>query len=209
MSDVVAVIDALAAEEKCPHCDREWHELALTQSVARMFDNDYLDSTYFAREDTSPVVCDGSTFIGPPRPGPVDVAVGYTYTFSGSSSMYIDMQPWLDSINSWTEKLTESFAGLSFTFNTWFSGNHWSSWQEPEPLACEVSDGVEVEFGPQNWIPPQEPVNAPPAVKALVGSRMDQFVAVETHAPEKRPYDFSQFDWESPTYPTGKKGKKK
>lgn len=197
-ADVIARIDELAAEEKCPHCEREWHELALTQSVARMFESGHLDSNYFAREDLSPIVCDGANFIGPRRPEP---AYGHTFG-SVSIDISINMKPWIESITSWAE----SFALLNFgtvTFSPWLPG-----YPEPEPIECEPIPDIEVEFGPQNWLPSPEPVYLPAVVQTAVAQRLPAFKAIETHAPKKQDYDFSQFDWEPPTYPKGKKGKK-
>lgn len=53
----------------CPHCDRHWHGLALTAWVAAMHDeprdaDEYL-AEYRADDDTTPIVCQGSMFIGP------------------------------------------------------------------------------------------------------------------------------------------------
>lgn len=84
--DIVDDIDALVDEQlaagepergfdfgdptypRCPHCDRHWHGLPLTQRVAIMYTLKRFDEDYRAAEDTSPMVCEGSDFIGPTRP---------------------------------------------------------------------------------------------------------------------------------------------
>lgn len=50
---------------RCPHCDRHWHGLPLTGVVAYMYLHRWYPSNYVAAEDESPVVCQGSEFIGP------------------------------------------------------------------------------------------------------------------------------------------------
>jgi hypothetical protein len=75
-TDVVERIDALVAEEKCPHCERDWHELPLTQQVVRMFELGRLDTNYFTSEDRSPIVCDGSSQYGARRPDPPPYSKG-------------------------------------------------------------------------------------------------------------------------------------
>lgn len=90
--DIVDDIDALVDEqlqqersgydhnvnqELCPHCGRHWHGLPLTAEVAMMYAAGIYDPTYSVDSDDSPVVCPGSTFIGPLPPDDVSaVRVG-------------------------------------------------------------------------------------------------------------------------------------
>lgn len=52
----------------CPHCDRAWHGLPVTEKIAEMYDWTGWDDDYVLTEDDSQVLCPGSEFIGPARP---------------------------------------------------------------------------------------------------------------------------------------------
>lgn len=49
----------------CPHCDRHWHGLAITERIAGMYALGSFDEDYQLAEDESRVLCQGSEFIGP------------------------------------------------------------------------------------------------------------------------------------------------
>lgn len=49
----------------CPHCNRDWHGLAITERIERMRQYGMFDVNYKYAEDDSPVLCPGSDFIGP------------------------------------------------------------------------------------------------------------------------------------------------
>ncbi|MFM9261438.1 hypothetical protein ACKAMS_22635 [Rhodococcus sp. 5A-K4] len=49
----------------CPHCNRDWHGLAITERIERMRQYGMFDVKYKYAEDDSPVLCPGSDFIGP------------------------------------------------------------------------------------------------------------------------------------------------
>ncbi|MET8430079.1 hypothetical protein [Nocardia sp. NPDC004860] len=60
-------------QDKCPHpwCDEDWHGLKITARMRGMRLRGRVDSDYQYNEDTSPVLCPGSTFEGefePPAP---------------------------------------------------------------------------------------------------------------------------------------------
>lgn len=83
--DIIDRIDALVDEQlaegehasdyltgdhkypRCPHCGRHWHGLPITERIATMYDIGRIDPEYTLAEDDSPVVCEGSDFIGPQR----------------------------------------------------------------------------------------------------------------------------------------------
>jgi hypothetical protein len=83
MTDIVSQIDELIDEQlaagepqigynyndptypKCPHCDRNWHGLPVTEQIARMYAYGEYDEDYIVAEDDSPILCQGSDFIGP------------------------------------------------------------------------------------------------------------------------------------------------
>ncbi|SIC55762.1 Uncharacterised protein [Mycobacteroides abscessus subsp. abscessus] len=91
MTDIIDQIDALVDEQmaggepiggfdyndpyfpKCPHCPRDWHGIRITERVEYMRYWSGWDEEYRADADDSPVICEGSTFIGPARP-PADWA---------------------------------------------------------------------------------------------------------------------------------------
>lgn len=50
---------------ECPHCNRDWHGLAITMRIERMRQYGKFDVNYKSAEDDSPVLCPGSDFIGP------------------------------------------------------------------------------------------------------------------------------------------------
>lgn len=49
----------------CPHCNRDWHGLAITMRIERMRQYGRFDANYKSADDDSPVLCPGSGFIGP------------------------------------------------------------------------------------------------------------------------------------------------
>ncbi|WP_458317127.1 hypothetical protein [Mycolicibacterium brisbanense] len=52
----------------CPHCHRQWHGLRITKRIESMRWAREFDPEYSYAEDDSPVLCEGSDFIGPRRP---------------------------------------------------------------------------------------------------------------------------------------------
>lgn len=94
MIDVIDEIDALIDEQleagepiggydfgdpdypRCPHCERDWHGLAITERMERMRYRGAVDADYRYSEDDSRVICPGSEFIGPPL-GPRIPESGY------------------------------------------------------------------------------------------------------------------------------------
>lgn len=50
---------------KCPHCDRDWHGIAITERIANMHMAGRYDEGYRVVDDESRVLCPGSDFIGP------------------------------------------------------------------------------------------------------------------------------------------------
>lgn len=50
---------------RCWHCGRHEHHLPITARIAAMYARGTFDESYLADEDDSPVLCQGSDFIGP------------------------------------------------------------------------------------------------------------------------------------------------
>lgn len=55
-------------QPKCPHCPRNWHGLRITERIEQMRRRGVYDESYRVADDTTAVLCEGSDFIGPPRP---------------------------------------------------------------------------------------------------------------------------------------------
>ncbi|GAA4809534.1 hypothetical protein [Tomitella cavernea] len=79
--EIDALVDAQLAQEpsgydhnlgqpECPHCGDDFHGLAVTERMRQMRRFGEVDPDYRYDEDTSPVVCPGSLFVGPPPPPP-------------------------------------------------------------------------------------------------------------------------------------------
>lgn len=52
-------------QDRCPHCDREWHGLKITERIESMAAYVAYDEDYRYADDDSEVLCPGSSFIGP------------------------------------------------------------------------------------------------------------------------------------------------
>ena len=80
MTDIVDEIDALVDAQlaggpvddynadrydKCPHCDRHWHGLPVTQLIAAMYRTGQFIEDYSCDADDTRILCRGSDFIGP------------------------------------------------------------------------------------------------------------------------------------------------
>ncbi|MDV8006765.1 hypothetical protein [Rhodococcus sp. IEGM 1318] len=64
----------------CPHCNRDWHGLAITMRIERMRQYGKFDVNYKHAEDDSPVLCPGSDFIGPwATPNQIEAMRQYRY----------------------------------------------------------------------------------------------------------------------------------
>lgn len=86
MTDLIDRIDALVDEQmadgepengfdfgdpdypRCPHCHRQWHGLRITKRIESMRWAREFDPEYSYADDDSPVLCEGSDFIGSRRP---------------------------------------------------------------------------------------------------------------------------------------------
>lgn len=82
MTDIIDEIDALVDEQlsgyhdrsgydynvnqdRCHHCEREWHGLKITARIESMAAHVAYDEDYRYADDDSEVLCPGSSFIGP------------------------------------------------------------------------------------------------------------------------------------------------
>ena len=51
--------------DRCPHCGRHWHGIPVTEQIDAMYGMGVYDEGYSTDSDDSPVLCQGSDFIGP------------------------------------------------------------------------------------------------------------------------------------------------
>ena len=226
MTDIIDTINELELDHKCGHCHRDWHTRRLTQRVAAMFDSNWIDPYFFAGEDKSPVVCEGSDFIGPqPPPPPLALPLALPLTQSPTSDGWhwigtlLDDEPVHSHIHTGfgfanSVTLMDGLYKTVQSFSVSFSAplNEW--WPEPivahtwlldeEPAECP---DVKVEFGPDNWLPAKKPVHLPMHVQHMVHNKWADITAPEIHAPKSPGIDYDQLaeKFNSPTkYPTAK-----
>lgn len=94
---------------KCPHCNREFHGIPLTQRIADMYQRGVFDESYRVDTDDSEILCQGSDFIGPMKaPGRaygVGLAGGRTASLMsymmetlGIEDLRLDVNAWFGSL---------------------------------------------------------------------------------------------------------------
>lgn len=196
----------------CPHCERDWHPGPLTRIVIDMLESHRFIPDYNPDTDNSPILCVGAEYHGPNRPR---LSVGATWSFIAGGKAPGSQPNWLNEVISTTQKYLNEMVTVTWptwTFTTthsmWVSGFHdaGSWWKPPKPKPCELPEELPtIEFGPQNWTPPADPVALPQPVKHLVWSYWDDLTQQDIPTPERPGYDFSEYANEI-SYPTsGKK----
>jgi hypothetical protein len=178
-SDIIDRIDRYASAEtplKCPHCDRNYHNLPLRQNVADMLAAHYLDVNYDPITDDSPIVCVGADMYGPPRPprpsqsrgsgfaitgsfiddGPLFVPQdsGYTYTSNYTYIEHFDGPAFASALEKAQAVVTSMHEALQIlTLSAWetptLKVDLWLPGDSPPP--CSDIDGHVIEFGPSTW----------------------------------------------------------
>lgn len=237
MTDLIDRIDALVDEQmahgepengyyfgdpqypRCPHCNRHWHGLRITLRIARMRAIGHFDPDYRITEDDSPVLCEGSGFIGPKRP-----------PFFAKREIAIrivpDMRGFAEALQLAQQRFRELAESMSLTHRQWrlgaVRGAPWIQFHDrdvfsgriafDEAYQCAKSspmpmpEGITVEFGPQNWIHEMRRV-PPPAlqfprqwprlfvspIEYEVDAHWQQFTAPCFPVPEAHGYDFSRY----------------
>lgn len=208
-------IDAVMAEEKCPHCKRDWHTKPLTRRIAAMFDQKHLNPGYFNGRDESAIVCEGSYLYGPRRPEPEAergwVSLGYTNAtvkfFSSDMKPLTGTLTMEPSTGSYTLEALWQLKAAAWDYATYTSkyvlgidqASPWviphytsSDWWNPEPEPLPECDlDVVVEFGPQHWLPSQEPVPLPYSLSQQVAARNGEFRKPDIPTPTPRDADFT------------------
>lgn len=162
-------------QEQCWHCGRHWHGLPITEHIAWMYSVGRYDPEYLVDEDDSPIVCHGSEFIGPRKPGRWERRPANMVREVRDIGMFITIRPDFD-MSGWHEAIDrarESFQQLMerataqfaagqlwqlpddpFDVSGWFQTVDVSSWfRTPEQVEpCTLPGSlIKVEFGPQNW----------------------------------------------------------
>ena len=195
MSDIIDRIDALVDEQlaggepengfdfndpdypRCPHCDRNWHGLPITNKIATMYSWRQFDPEYSYADDDSGVVCEGSDFIGPRRPdrqeswrcGKASISITLSPADRDSFSVYMArFQRHLDGIASAILGLNtptfEVFRATSWTITQPSYGNPRrglpndrlvifdEAWNPVAEIVCPGPlPEVDIKFGPENW----------------------------------------------------------
>lgn len=190
MSDIIDRIDELVDESltagescsdymnndpeypRCPHCNRHWHGLRITQRIEDMRYRGRYDEDYSIASDDSAVLCEGSDFIGPQRPPAnswsdswLGVMPGWSFLGFINDELYttprrevsfsVQIGPNVPvqrlQFNSyqyaWEQMHSIVFPRWTLHDSNW--NTLWTVEPEPEPEPCTVD--VVVEFGPQNW----------------------------------------------------------
>jgi hypothetical protein len=207
--DIIDKIDkidkALTPPQKCPHCHRDWHPGPLTEKVRRMLECHTFSLDYDPTLDDTPIVCVGAEYHGPNRPAPAR-----TYGLLSPYVVYdaAPMKKAWETIAAMAESLkAESLKALSLWDLPDFKwdGGVWFGASKPEP--CELPDELpDIEFGPQNWIPPVEPVNPPAGLANTVWAYWNDFNQQDFPVPDSPGLDFSMYQTDEISYPTtGKK----
>lgn len=211
-------------QDKCPHCGRAWHGLPLTRHVAQMYSLGFFEPEYIAAEDDSPIVCDGSDFIGPLRPPTRHINQVAIITVVPNIEGFADGVR--RAMAQAAEVFDEAFRSMERSLREFLDGIDWQEWgpfihtaslppsQWPQPrsdLPPAYKPGIS--FGQHNWhfemqrIPPElqfpRPYLTPLFVSPLaydVHQLWREFTAPTFPIPESPGYDFSAWaDTEPPT----------
>ena len=98
---------------KCPHCQRHWHGLPITERIAQMYMFGIFDENYLVTEDDSPVLCQGSEFIGPMPAEPYPSAGG-----GGGYSYQEHFAPPLTDVTGMVAEYLSAALGVTVGFDT-------------------------------------------------------------------------------------------
>jgi hypothetical protein len=227
MTDIVEQIDALAADEKCPNCDRPWHQRPLTLAAAHMYDTGGVE--YLTTATKSPIVCDGSALIGPRRPpyepdrSPErrDLSVGYTMSdLENPIFEFVDQVSGVSYVEYFApppppQGMIDACAtllGIDLQVDLKLDLGSWLlpvPPAEPTPIDCSEITALDVEFGPQHWTTGH--TAAPAELTTAVMQRWQLLTTPDVPCPEPPGYDFTPYqdDLITKQYPTTKKRRNK
>lgn len=200
--------DMRVPEGLCGNCRRDWHEVPLTEAVARMWDSVAFDETYDPATDVSRIVCPGSECCGPV----INYRRASSYSYPGTNSAWIDISVDVSPLSKMVSNLESIFSSFHHVFDPslWLPSPapDLSSWQWFDEAHQSV-DGFDTdklfadlkELGSFTW----SPYEAAPMLAALEAAPKTVDTA---HKPPVSPgFDFSDFKLDSYQPPKGKKKK--
>lgn len=196
---------------RCGHCGRHWHGLPLTSRVAWMYAHRRMDPNYNAADDDSPIVCDGSDFIGPRRPPSAELgSIGIRREVP--FLVLIDTDAFSAALRRMQEQWDRFFESISTTdWQVIIGGRTWTErltvLHYTEQECSAPAPDVDVTFGPQNWIhevrrsleSSADPEsywglgNLTNPLRRSVQQQWDQFTAPDFPVPPSPGYDFSAY----------------
>lgn len=205
---------------RCPHCGRHWHGLPITARIAFMYRMRRYDPEYTHAEDNSPILCDGSNFIGPIRPAPdvrdpvinirIEPYFEFIVGFGGVARVFQQLQQQFGQL---------TYSGIGFLGirpgAPWFQ---YLTYDEPHQLTecAPTPDDITIEFGPQNWIHEMRRIPPPdrqwprilvppieyevPPIEYEVAALWPKFTAPNYPIPDRPGYDFSTYADDDPAW---------
>ena len=198
---------------RCPHCGRHWHGLPITARIAHMYRRRWYDPGYEYASDTSPVLCDGSDFIGPRRPPPTYPSRKHGPLISGVIAVSLE-SGWDDAM----ARLREAIENLGAQATAFFTSYTWEPvWtftiggyrlpDDPATAPRCLRPPIAIEFGPQNWHHemvrpqlqfPRQFLWSP--LQVAVWNAWHDFTAPDIPTPPRPGYDFTR--WATDDHPT-------
>lgn len=154
----------------CWHCGRDWHGLAITERMNRMRAYGEIDEGYRYADDDSPVICPGSSFIGPVQTPPRTARLGFQI-FSGDHSNHVHVVPgryvelyqqsdsftfayheaeraFFEHLNQLTQVI---WADMRSRPGTWGFGFDLGEWLPADPVAAALPDVRDLDA--EGWQP--------------------------------------------------------
>jgi hypothetical protein len=189
-------------EHLCPNCRRDWHQVPLTESVARMCDGLSFDEGYDPGTDVSRVVCPGSEFYGPavqfkaernpPGWGPswteLSGAGPYSYPEYFVQQSYSYTLHELQKILTWPNPLLPGVPDEPWTFES-----------NIESIVMDELKDAFPAITVKTWLPGDEDIQQA-AIEAA-----PKAIEMAHKPPKSAGFDFSDFNTPEYSYPKGKK----
>jgi hypothetical protein len=225
MSDIIDRIDQLVDEQmaggeprqgydfndpqypRCPHCERHWHGLPITERIAQMYSFGAFDDEYRVDQDDTPVLCHGSEFIGPMPSPPVP---GWRSRWRSGTPV-----PWLDDLIGATEAYVCEALGAATGIRTSTRMSGLLEWPAPYlPVSIRGYTWLPGDGEPENRLLPV-PVGNPTQylgpfdalATAMMGAAVPQFQLLADASPwvwERLPRPAGQqverMIWRPPTF---------
>lgn len=200
-------------ESMCPNCRRDWHEVPLTETVARMWDSCRFDADYDPDADDSAVLCPGSECCGPARRSlsPLTHPGSWTYqyqevfeyqeVFAGPSLVQKVNQKLFNMQEIWQ---IYGLDDLGIKADTWFP--NWTyagpTYDEASKSLEQLKSAVSTASEKSSWLPGFENIQQA-AIEAAPN------IDMEHKQPQPVGFDFSGWDGKPAYYTYMKKRRKK